>query len=149
MNKRIIAAVAALSVTAALSAGVLADDSIKVLVNGNEVTFTEAQPFIENERTLVPMRAIYEALGARVAWEGETRTIVSYDPTSDVSITMQIDSNKMFINEQEIELDVPARIVNDRTVVPLRAISEGMKSVVNWDNDTRTVTVEKTVGEEK
>lgn len=149
MNKRIIAAVAALSVTAALSAGVLADDSIKVLVNGNEVTFTEAQPFIENERTLVPMRAIYEALGARVAWEGETRTIVSYDPTSDVSITMQIDSNKMFINEQEIELDVPARIVNDRTVVPLRAISEGMKSVVNWDNDTRTVTVEKTVSEEK
>lgn len=149
MNKRIIAAVAALSVTAALSAGVLADDSIKVLVNGNEVTFTEAQPFIENERTLVPMRAIYEALGARVAWEGETRTIVSYDPTSDVSITMQIDSNKMFINEQEIELDVPARIVNDRTVVPLRAISEGMKSVVNWDNGTRTVTVEKTVSEEK
>ncbi len=143
MNKKIIAAAAALSMMAAVGTGVMADDEIKVLVNNKEVVFEDAVPFIENERTLVPMRAIFEALGAHVAWDGESRTIVSYDPTNDISITMQIDSNKMFVNETEIELEVPAQIVNDRTVVPLRAVSEGMKSDVQWDGTTRTVTVTK------
>lgn len=145
MKKKIIAAAAALSMTAALMTGVTADDTIKVLVNGSEVTFEETAPFIENERTLVPMRAIFEALGADVTWDEEFRTVVSYDPVSNVSITMQIDSDKIFVGEKEIALDVPARIVNDRTVVPLRAVSEGMNSIVNWDGETRTVTIEKDI----
>ena len=145
MNKKFIAALLAVSATtASFGTAALADDEIKVLVNGSAIEF-DTEPFIENDRTLVPMRAIFEALGAYVDWDGETRTIVSYDPVSDVSITMQIDSNKMFVGETAIELDVPAKIVNDRTVVPLRAISEGMNSKVGWDGETRTVTVEKEI----
>ncbi len=143
MNRKLTVALTALALTTASFAVVLADDAIKVLVNGNEISFSDASPFIEDDRTLVPMRAIFEALGAQVAWDGDTRTIISYDPVSDVSITMQIDSDKMFINETAVTLDVPARIVNDRTVVPLRAVSEGMNSIVNWDGETKTVTVDK------
>ncbi len=143
MKKKIISALTALSITAAFCAGVMADDAVKVLVNNKEVVFEDTAPFIENDRTLVPMRAIFESLGAQVAWDGETKTVISYDPVSDVSITMQVDSNKMFINEKEVTLDVPAKIVGDRTVVPLRAISEGMSSKVDWDGATRTVTVTK------
>jgi hypothetical protein len=89
------------------------------------------------------MRAIFEALGASVAWDEDNRSVLSYDPVSDVSISLQIDSNVMFIGETSIELEAPAKIVNDFTVVPVRAISEGMNSIVNWDESTRTVTVEK------
>lgn len=145
MKKRIIAAAAALTVSAAVCAGVMADDTIKVLVNGEQVKFIEQNPFIEEERTLVPMREIFEALGARVAWDGETKTIVSYDPISDVSITMQIGSSKMFVNEQEVTLDVPAKIVGTSTVVPVRAVSEGMKSTVDWDGEAQIVTVTKDI----
>ncbi len=143
MNKKIISFVLALSSAAAVTTGVLADDEITVLVNGTAVEFEDQAPFIENDRTLVPMRAIFEALGAYVDWDEETRTVVSYDPVSDVSITMQADSNVMFVGEKEVTLDVPAKIVNDRTVVPVRAVAEGMNSVVDWDEATRTVIVEK------
>ncbi len=143
MNKKITAAAAVLALTAMSFTGVNAKDTIKVFVNGNEVQFTEAAPFIENDRTLVPMRAIFEALGAAVEWDEETKTVLSYDPASEVAITMQIDSQTMFVNGEAVTLDVPAKIVNDRTVVPVRAISEGMHSTVDWDGETKTITITK------
>jgi len=139
--KKIIATILAASVMTA-SAAVLAEEPIKILVNDVQISF-DAEPFIENDRTLVPMRAIFEALGAQVAWDGEDRTVISYDPVSDVSITMQIDSDVMFVGETAVKLDVPAKIVSDRTFVPLRAISESMNSEVNWDGATRTVAIKK------
>lgn len=145
MKKRI----TALSLVAAVSVGAMgiaaaADEQpIKVLVNGVEVEFADAEPFIEDDRTLVPMRAIFEALGAEVTWDDETKTVVSYDPISEVSITMQIGSNTMFVDETPVELDVPAKIVNDRTVVPVRAIAEGMNSLVDWNAEERLVIVTK------
>lgn len=145
MNKKIIAALLAVSATIISLGAVMADDTIKVFVNGNELDCSEAAPFIENDCTLVPMRAIFESLGAYVDWDDETKTVVSYDPISDVSITMQIDSNIMFVGETPVELETPARIVNDSTVVPVRAIAEGMNSVVGWNGDTRTVTIQKDI----
>lgn len=150
MNKKIIA----MSLAAALSAAAfvtaaLADDTIKVLVNNNQVKFAELDPFIENEHTLVPMREIFEALGAAVDWDSETKTVVSYDPVSDVSITMQIGSDVMFIGEEAVTLETPAKITGSSTVVPVRAIAEGMNSKVGWNGETRTVTVEKEIAENK
>lgn len=149
MNKKIIAlSVAAMTVLGAAALPAIADDEpVKVLINGETLVIPEGdtQPYIEEGRTLVPMRAIFEALGAQVNWDQDTKTIVSYDPISDVSITMQVDSATIFVGETPIELDVPARLVNDRTVVPVRAIAEGMHSQVEWDQDTRTVTVTKDI----
>ena len=131
-----------LAASAAQTAAFAADD-ITVLVDGTAVEFTETAPFIEDGRTLVPMRAIFEALGASVQWDGDTKTIVSFDPASDTSIILQIDNNKMLVGDRSVELDVPAKIVNDRTVVPVRAIAEGMSCAVDWDAASRTVTVSR------
>lgn len=141
MKKIIAAILAAVSIMTA-SAAVMADDTIKVIVNGTQVEF-DAEPFIENDYTLVPMRAIFEALGAQVAWDGEDKTVISYDAASDVSVTLQIDSDVMFVNEAAVELDVSAKLVSDRTFVPLRAVSESMNCTVNWDGEARTVTITK------
>lgn len=123
----------------------VAKDDINVIVNGEKVVFEDTAPFIENERTLVPMRAIFEALGAVVEWDEETRTVVSYDPVSKVSIVLQIGSKTMFVNDKSVTLEVPAKIVNERTVVPVRAIAEGMNSKVDWDGSTMTVIVTKDI----
>ncbi len=146
MNKKI-TALSLAAVLSVMSLGVtaFADDAISVFVNGSELDCSEVAPFIKNDCTLVPMRAIFEALGADVMWDGEKRTVLSYDPVSDVSVSLQIGSNIMYVGETAIELEAPAEIVNDFTVVPVRAISEGMNSVVDWDGDTRTVTVTKDV----
>ena len=147
MNKKIIAlTVAAMTVLGAASLPAAADDEpVTVIINGEALVIPEGdtQPYIEEGRTLVPMRAIFEALGAYINWDQDTKTVVSYDPISDVSITMQVDSATIFVGETPIELDVPARLVNDRTVVPVRAVSEGMHSQVDWDENTRTVTITK------
>ena len=117
MNKKIIASVLAVASVLTVSAGALADDNITVTVNGNNVSFVEITPFIENDHTLVPMREIFEALGADVQWDDETRTVISYDSVSDVSITMQIDSDVMYVNGDAVTLETPAKIVGSSTVV--------------------------------
>ncbi|MBR0366515.1 MAG: copper amine oxidase N-terminal domain-containing protein [Clostridia bacterium] len=147
MKKLISLSAAAILAVSAIGISAIADDEITVLVNEKAVEFADQTPFIEEGRTLVPMRAIFEALGATVEWDGETQTVISYDPVSEVSIVMQIGSNKMFVNDKSVELDVAAKIVNDRTVVPVRAIAEGMNSKVEWDGAARTVIVTKELGE--
>ena len=97
--------------------------------------------FLRLLKTDIHFRAIFEALGSDVVWDGERRTVLSYDEASGTTIGLQIDSNSMLVNNSPVTLETPARIVNDFTVVPVRAISEGLNRQVDWDNDTRTVTV--------
>ncbi len=95
---------------------------------------------MENDRTLVPMRAIFEALGAEVEWENETQTATATKDGIKVSVT--IDSNRMQKNGEEIKLDVPARLVGDsRTLVPLRAVSEAFGCQVEWDEELQRVDI--------
>ena len=98
-------------------------------------------PKIINDRTMVPLRAIFEAIGAKVDWYGETRTIVS--SKDDIEIRMQIDNNIMHVNDNIITLDAFPCIDNDRTLVPVRAIAESFGFDVAWDGETRTVTITK------
>lgn len=142
MKKKIIAITAAVSTIFTMA--VSAADDITVTVNGEKVEFPNAAPFIENDRTLVPMRAIFESLGAAVKWDGATKTIISYVEETNTAITMQIDCDKMFVNETEIALDVPAKIVDDSTVVPVRAIAEALDCNVEWDNAAKEVVITKT-----
>ena len=119
-----------------------AEDSITVLLDGEAISF-DVQPQIINSRTMVPMRAIFTALGAQVEWVEEHRLIIAAKDTS--IIAMMIDSPVMHIgdletNEQKtIELDSPPVIVDSRTLVPVRAISDALGVAVDWDADTRTV----------
>ena len=141
MKKKIVSMLLALAAVMSFGAA-MADDAVTVIVNDKKLEFEEVAPFIENEHTLVPFRAIFEAIGAEVSWDGETKTVISYDPATDTSVVLQIDSDIMFVNETPVTLETPAKIVNDGfTVVPVRAVSEGLKREVDWDNETRNVTV--------
>ena len=148
MNKKIITIAAAAALTATTA---FADGDITVSVNGENIAFDQA-PIIENDRTLVPMRAIFEALGATVEWDGITRCVTStkaITQTHSKTVKLTIDSADMHIidsvgNSAEtavVTLDVPAKIINDRTMVPVRAISEAMACVVEWDSEARAVII--------
>ena len=141
MKKLISAALAAAMSLSAMSIAALADDAIRITVDGKDLVIPEGdtQPFIEEERTLVPMRAIFEELGAKVDWDGEKRRVTA--TKEENTIVLDIDSKTMLVNGSEVELEVPAKIVNERTVVPIRAISESLDCVVYWDEDTKTVYV--------
>ncbi len=121
-----------------ISSIALAEEPIKVLLNGTELSFDQP-PILENDRTLVPMRGIFEALGATVEWEESTQTITS--TKDDITIIMQIGKHSFTKNGQEITLDVPPKVVNDRTLVPVRAIAESFEAAVGWDGATSTVTI--------
>lgn len=116
-----------------------AEDDVKVIVNGKEVVFDQ-KPIIDNNRTLVPLRAIFEALGASVGWDNDTNSVIA--TKDDTVIFMQIGHNKLFKNNEAIELDVPPKLVNDRTLVPVRAIAESFNLNVSWDDATQTVTID-------
>lgn len=115
-------------------------ESVKVLVNGEKVAF-DVEPFIEEGRTLVPIRRIFEALGGEVSWD-EINQTVKVTKGNQV-LTFVINEKTYSINGDEKAMDVPAKIVKgDRTVVPLRAFSEAFGFIVNWDETTRTVTID-------
>jgi len=122
----------------ALTATVYAEGDITVSVNGKNIEFDQP-PVIDNDRTLVPMRAIFEALGAQVDWDGDARTVTS--KKDDIVISLTIDSALMKVGDKEVTLDVPAKIISDRTMVPVRAISEAMECRVDWQGDTRSVII--------
>lgn len=90
-----------------------------------------------NNSTLVPLRAIFEALGADVAWDGTTKTVTS--TKGDITIRLVIGNNKATKNGKVIELAAPAQLINSSTYVPLRFVGEAFGATVNWDGPTRSV----------
>ena len=114
------------------------EKEITVTLDGKALSF-DVPPQIINNRTMVPLRAIFEALGASVDWNQETKTVTS--TKGDTTIKLTIDSNTMYVNGNTVTLDTPACVVNDRTLVPVRAISEAYKTKVDWNGDTKTVII--------
>lgn len=124
------------------SAALAADnaDDVSVIVNGEEIVFGEDQPpVIENGRTLVPFRAVLEKMGAKVEWDNDSQRVTC--TLADKQVTLVIGSDKMSTSSGEVALDVPAKIIGSRTMVPIRAISEGLGAQVDWDGENRVVTV--------
>lgn len=115
------------------------EEEIRVIVNGEEVSFPDQKPEIVNDRTLVPLRAIFEALKAEVSWDENTKTVSSQK--GELSVSLSINSDQLYQNGIAKTLDVPAQILNGRTMVPVRAISEAFNCQVSWDQNTKTVTV--------
>jgi len=121
-----------------VSEAVASGSVITVRVNGKNVAFDQT-PIIEDGRTLVPLRAIFESLGADVNWNNETRTVTA--SKGSIKISLQIGSSQMDVNGTAKTLDVPAKIIGGRTLVPVRAISEAFECAVNWDGKTKTVII--------
>jgi len=115
-------------------------DEIKIYFNGIKLE-SDVQPMIIEDRTFVPLRVIFEALGAEVDWDGETGTVIS--KLGDSTVTLTIGENQIVVDGEARALDVPAQIVNDRTLAPVRAVSEAYGCDVQWNEAKRTVTITK------
>ena len=126
--------------------------SIRVQLNGEYLDFTDTagnkvDPQIINDRTMVPMRKIFEVFGANVSWIAETRSIKAN--TADLEIGLQIDNKIATLKNKngevkEITLDSVPVIRDSRTLVPVRFIAESLNKKVGWDAQNRTVTITDT-----
>ena len=112
--------------------------AVSVIVNGSTVKFDQP-PIIIDGRTLVPVRAVFESLGVNVEWIADTQTVLAQKDGRTVAL--KIDNNVMKIGNEEILLDVPAQIINNRTLVPARAVAEAFECKVDWNGSTSTVII--------
>ncbi|MGE5422024.1 MAG: copper amine oxidase N-terminal domain-containing protein [Ignavibacteriales bacterium] len=116
----------------------LASSAPKVLLGGRTLSF-DVPPSIDNGRTFVPLRAIFEALGADMAWNGASKTVTATKGTTTVVLT--IGKPTATVNSKSVKLDAPAKVVSGRTLVPLRFVSESMGAGVAWDGSARIITI--------
>lgn len=133
---------AVIAVTASIMSTAFAEREVSVKLNGEALEF-DAAPFIENDRTLVPVRKIFESVGANVQWDDSTKTAFAVrEKNGEMTvISIQINSDTAFINDTEVTLDTAALIVNDRTFVPLRFVMEALGEKVEWDDASSTVLI--------
>ena len=116
-------------------------NTISTTVAGNPVQWTDAEPFIKDGRTLVPLRAVAEALNLTVTWDGKAREAVFTDGTK--TIYFPIDSAQARTSTGEkVVMDTSAVISNSRTYAPIRYLAEFFGYTVGWDGTTRTVIIE-------
>ena len=113
---------------------------VKVTLDGNEIYFPDAKPFIdERDRVLVPIRFVSEALGAFVDWENETRTAVIKQDNDEIRYTVY--QPMAYLNGEMMIMDTYGILKDERTLVPIRFISELLGCTVNWDEKTATVVI--------
>ncbi len=116
----------------------LAERPIKVYVGGYPLE-TDVRPITVEDRTMLPARAVFEAIGATVDYIDEEEKVVA--TKDDTVVEFVINSNIMKINGEEKSIDVPAMIKNDRTLIPVRACAEAFDLNVDWNDTTHTVNV--------
>ncbi len=109
-----------------------------VNINGEKL-LADVPPVLVNNRTMIPMRAVFEALDADVSWDDRTQTATAVK--GEVKIEFTVDSKVMFINGKECTLDSPAFVFEERTMIPVRAVSEALGYAVLWNQDTKTVDI--------
>ena len=149
--KKILSVILCLSLAASLLIGAtsVSADEISVELDGNPIEF-DVKPEIIDGRTMVPLRKIFEEIGALVKWDNDTQTVSARK--NKKTITLSIDSADLHIDKgdtdeegnpiyETVTLEVPAQIVSGRTLVPARAISESFGLNVDWDEDNQKVII--------
>ncbi len=114
-----------------------------VLTKNGEAFTLDVPAMLIDGRTMVPFRAICEALGATVDWDDPTQTVMVVK--EETTLELQIGNPMIKKNGKNKELDVPAQLVEERTLVPVRAVAEGLGAIVEWDDPTQTVTITQPV----
>ena len=112
-----------------IGAGALTVSRTYVLLDGIPINL-DVPPQMINGRAMVPMRAIFEALGATVNWSESTRTVTG--TKGNTSIILVINNTTAIVNGQPVTLEQPAVTINSRTLVPLRFVGEALGVQVNW-----------------
>ncbi|MBQ3568281.1 MAG: trypsin-like peptidase domain-containing protein [Anaerotignum sp.] len=119
--------------------------SVKVTLNGNPLVF-DTPPVVENGRVLVPMRGILEALGYSVGWQAHTQTVLAKKDGMDISLPLN--STTVTVNQETVTIDVPARLQDGRTLVPLRFLAEYSGAAVTWDSAASAVVIHSSEAED-
>ncbi len=117
------------------------NSGITVLYNGTRISFHSygQNPELLGGRTLVPLRSIFEAMGADVEWDGATNTAIAKRGNVEVKIT--IGANEIYKNGKAIPVDVSAQLLNSRTMVPARVIAEAFGANVDWNGNGSVVLI--------
>ena len=148
MKKKMMATVLAFVMVFGLfGAAALQANEIGVSIDGVAVDFEGQPPALVDGRTMVPVRGVFEALGFDVSWEQATLTATL--TRDDFEVVISIGSEVFTTNGEEFLLDVPAQIIEGRTLLPIRAVLESVGYEVSWDGDTSTVVVDSPVVEEE
>ena len=124
---------------------VLTIDEHDALVYGTTKT-NDVAPKVVNDRTMLPARFIAENLGATVEWDGEKQLVTitgKNEKQEDVTILITIGSDYAKVNGEDVKLDSPAFVENDRTYTPIRFISENLGATVEWNETEQTVTIQR------
>lgn len=120
------------------------DGEITVLVDGEKLV-TDVAPVLVNDRTMLPMRAIFEKLGAKVTWIDDDQLI--FATKDDCMVVLQIDNCKMSVQKAGVEgntvveLETAPYLYEERTLVPVRAVAEALEAEVDWIDESGTVVI--------
>lgn len=146
MKKLVAGILVAVLLLSSFSVIAFAEEYVTVVLNGQTLEFDVPAQIID-DRTMVPMRKIFESLGADVTWIEKNQVIIATKGSK--IIAMAINSDVMLVTDLEtgkedrLTLDVPPMLVDDRTLVPLRAISESLGCNVEWNEAEQTVYITK------
>ncbi|WP_170220314.1 copper amine oxidase N-terminal domain-containing protein [Paenibacillus anaericanus] len=136
--KKIILIVSLLTLVLAITtAGAAPVKTVTVEVDGKAVVFPDAKPYMEGSRVLIPVRFVSEALGAEVKYSNKTVVITKDGKT----ISMKVNTRTVSVDGKEITLDVPVRVKQERTFVPLRFVSEALEAKVGWNSEKMLVSI--------
>lgn len=113
--------------------------SADVSINGEMLDLSGRKPIIENGTTLIPLRAVFEKLGGKVDWIADTRSIVI--TRGSLKLELAIGSYTMKKNGEDIQLAVPARLINSTTYIPLRAVVQALGGEIGWDGANKLITI--------
>jgi hypothetical protein len=143
MNKSKIGKGTALAALVAISAFAGAQ-GISVNVDGQAVRFRDASPKKIDGRVLVPLRGVFEEMGATVQWRSSSREIIANRGDSDVRL--HIGDKYATVDGKELTMDVPAQIIDGATYVPIRFLSESLGAQVRWREADQLVMIDTDAG---
>ena len=119
------------------------EKNISLQINGSE-TSAEVPPTVIEGRTMVPVRAIFEAVGANIEFDAETKTITA--KKGDTIVSMTVGAKVATVNNKQVQLDAPAVIVSGRTLAPARFVAETFGYDVQWDAENKIVKITGSTG---
>ena len=136
--KKFIALLVTFVMLLSVNAYVFADDTIKVTLDGNYIEF-DVKPQTINGRTMVPIRAIFEKMGATVKWDESTSSATC--TKGNVVVKMTVNSTDMYINNKVSKMDIAPVVKGGRTLAPARFAAQAFGAYVEWDESTNTVKI--------
>ena len=126
------------AVALTLLGGTPAQD-ISVTVNGEPVSFAGTGPMMVDSRVLIPLRGVFEKLGATVQWRDADQSVQA--KKCFITILLKIGSTTAVANDLDMHLDVPPMVIQGRTLVPIRFVSETLGAKVTWDEKSHQVQI--------